>query len=68
MDQVTYVPVIRKVPFDPNGSDELANTAAQASIGCDCLVLAHLGRSAFGDTPLQSLQRAMNPEQAAGAS
>lgn len=67
LDHVAYVPVINRIPFHPNGSDELGRAAADAARDCDAVVLAHHGCSTLGQTPLQALRKAMNLESAARA-
>ncbi len=67
LDHVAYIPKIQRTPFYPNGSDELARTAAEACEDCDAVILAHHGCSTLGGTPLQAFRKAMNLESAARA-
>jgi L-fuculose-phosphate aldolase len=65
LDHVTYVRRIARVPYYPNGSDELADASAEASRDCDVVVLAHHGCSTLGDTVEMAYRRALNLEEAA---
>jgi L-fuculose-phosphate aldolase len=65
LDHVTYVRKVARVPFFPNGSDELADAAAEASRDCDAIILANHGCSALGDTIEMAYRRALNLEEAA---
>lgn len=65
LDHANYLRLVRRVPFFPNGSDELADAAAEASIGCNVVILAHHGCSTLGDTVEMAFRRAMNLEEAA---
>jgi len=65
LDHVVYVGSIASVPFQPNGSDELADTAADASRDHDCVILAHHGCSVVGEDVAMAFRRAMNLEHAA---
>lgn len=67
LDHLAYVRHYRRVPFLPNGSDELADAAAQAATGCDCVVLAFHGCSTLGRTPDEAFRVALNLESAAVA-
>lgn len=67
LDHVGYVGEVASVPFAPNGSDQLADTAAIAARNHDCVVLAYHGCSTVGvDVPM-AFRRAMNLEEAATA-
>jgi len=66
-DHVYYLGRINRVPFSPNGSDELADTSAEASRDCDAVILAHHGCSTLGDTISMAYRRALNLEEAAKA-
>ncbi|MFN8629941.1 MAG: class II aldolase/adducin family protein, partial [Chloroflexota bacterium] len=59
LDDVAYLREIRRIPFWPNGSVELADAAAEASIGCDVIVLAHHGCSTLGETIEMAHRRAL---------
>jgi len=65
LDHVAYVPVINRIPFYPNGSDELADAAADASIGCDCVVLGNHGCSTLSTSMDDAYRKAQNLESAA---
>lgn len=65
LDHQYYLGSAGRVPFLPSGSDELAEAAAQASIGHEAVVLAHHGCSALGETVEMALRRVMNLEEAA---
>ena len=65
LDDVAYLREIRRIPFLPNGSDELADAAAAASIGCDVILLANHGCSTLGDTIEMAHRRALCLEVAA---
>ena len=65
LDHVAYLGRVARVPFLPNGSDELAEAAARASIDSNAMILAHHGCSTLGDTVDMAYRRALNLEQAA---
>jgi L-fuculose-phosphate aldolase len=66
LDDVVYLRDVRRIPFFPNGSDELADAAAAAaSAGCDVVILGHHGCSTLGDTLEMALRRALVLELAA---
>ncbi|HEY6569018.1 MAG TPA: class II aldolase/adducin family protein [Candidatus Limnocylindrales bacterium] len=65
LDHATYLRRIERVPYYPNGSDELADASAEASRECDVIVLAHHGCSTLGDTVEMAWRRALNLEEAA---
>ncbi|PRZ30180.1 L-fuculose-phosphate aldolase [Antricoccus suffuscus] len=67
LDHVSYLPVINRIPFYPNGSDELADAAAGASIDCDCIVLGNHGCSTLSTTVEDAFRKALNLESAATA-
>jgi len=66
-DHVYYLGKVGRVPFSPNGSDELADTTAEASRDCNAVILAHHGCSTLGDTISMAYRRALNLEEAAKA-
>ena len=66
-DHVYYLGTINRVPFSFNGSDELADTSAEASRDCNVVIMAHHGCSTLGDTIAMAYRRALNLEQAAQA-
>ena len=65
LDQAYYVRSIARVPYLPSGSDELADAAAAAAVGCNAVILAFHGCSCLGDTIAMAFRRALNLEQAA---
>lgn len=67
LDHVAYVSSYRRIPFHPNGSDELADAAADACVDCDCVVLAHHGCSTVARTVEDAFRTAFNLESAARA-
>jgi L-fuculose-phosphate aldolase len=67
LDHAVYVRSIGTVPYFPNGSDELADGAAEQARAHDCIVLAHHGCSALGADVGMAFRRAMNLEEAAVA-
>lgn len=67
LDHVAYVGQIARVPFLPNGSDELAEAAAEATLHSDCVVLAHHGCSTVSTTVEDAYRKAINLESAATA-
>ncbi len=67
LDHAHYVGSIGTVPYAPNGSDELADTAAEQARRHNCVVLSHHGCSAMGPDVGMAFRRAMNLEEAATA-
>ena len=67
LDHVTYVRSVGTVPYFPNGSDELADGAAEQARRHDCIVLSHHGCSALGADVGMAYRRAANLEEAATA-
>jgi L-fuculose-phosphate aldolase len=65
LDHATYVRSIGTVPCFPNGSDELADGAAEQAREHDCIVLSHHGCSALGPDVGMAFRRALNLEEAA---
>lgn len=65
LDHVSYVGEVASVPFAPNGSDELADSAAEAARTHECVVLAHHGCSTVGPDVPMAFRRAVNLEEAA---
>jgi L-fuculose-phosphate aldolase len=62
---VAYIPTIARIPFFPNGSQELATEAGNAMRQADCVVLGNHGCSVLGETVDDAFRRANNLEQAA---
>ncbi|MGY1809127.1 class II aldolase/adducin family protein [Blastococcus sp. SYSU D00669] len=67
LDHAVYVRSFGTVPFHPNGSDALADAAAEQARTHDCVVLAHHGCSALGPDVGTAFRRALNLEEAATA-
>jgi L-fuculose-phosphate aldolase len=65
LDHAFYVRSVGTVPYFPNGSDELADAAAEQSRHHDCVVLSHHGCSALGEDVGMAYRRALNLEDAA---
>ena len=65
LDHAYYVRSIGTVPYFPNGSDELADRAAEQAREHDCIVLSHHGCSALGPDVGMAYRRALNLEEAA---
>jgi L-fuculose-phosphate aldolase len=67
LDHAAYVRSVGLVPFHPNGSDALADAAAEQAREHDCIVLSHHGCSALGPDVGTAFRRALNLEEAATA-
>ena len=67
LDHAVYVRSVGTVPYWPNGSDELADGAAEQARAHDCVVLSHHGCSALGEDIGTAYRRALNLEEAAVA-
>lgn len=67
LDHVYYLREVRAVPFFPAGSQEIADVAANASVGCNCIILSNHGSSTLGETVEMALRRALLLEEAANA-
>lgn len=67
LDHAYYVRSVGTVPYFPNGSDELADAAAEQAREHDCIVLSHHGCSALGSDIGMAYRRALNLEEAATA-
>ncbi|WP_028925200.1 class II aldolase/adducin family protein [Pseudonocardia acaciae] len=65
LDHAHWVRSIGRVPYHPNGSDELADTSAEQSRTHNCVIQAHHGCSCIGGDIAMALRRAMSLEQAA---
>lgn len=65
LDHVAYAGAIGRSDFFPNGSDELATSAAEALHDCDCVVMAHHGSTTVGNDMHMAFRRALNLESAA---
>lgn len=67
LDHAYYVRSIGIVPYFPNGSDELADGAAEQARENDCVLLSHHGCSTLGADVGMAYRRALNLEEAAMA-
>lgn len=67
LDHAFYVGSVGITPFYPNGSDELADTAAAQLRQHDCVIMQHHGCTVVGDTLEMTFRRALNLEDAARA-
>ncbi len=65
LDHAYYVASVGRVPFLPNGSDDLADQAAAQILDHNAVILAHHGSSTVGDTVHMAFRRAMLLEEAA---
>ena len=65
LDHAFYVRSVGTVPYFPNGSDELADAAAEQAREHNCIVLSHHGCSALGEDVGMAYRRALNLEEAA---
>lgn len=65
LDHAYYVRSVGTTPYFPNGSDELADSAAEQAVDHDCIVLGNHGCSAIGGDVEMAFRRAMNLEEAA---
>jgi ribulose-5-phosphate 4-epimerase/fuculose-1-phosphate aldolase len=65
LDHAHWVRSIGRVPYYPNGSDELADTSAEQSRTHNCVIQANHGCSCVGGDVAMALRRAMSLEQAA---
>ena len=67
LDHAYYVRSVGTVPYFANGSDELADAAADRAREHDCVVLSHHGCSTLGGDVDMAYRRALNLEEAATA-
>lgn len=67
LDHAFYLGSIGRVPYAPNGSDLLADSAAEASRTVNAVVLGHHGSSTMADTVAMAYRRALYLEEAARA-
>ncbi len=65
LDHAYYLRRVVAVPFAHNGTDELADSAAEAARDCDAIVMSHHGTSTLGPTVEMAYRRALNLEDAA---
>ncbi|MHA3683386.1 class II aldolase/adducin family protein [Leucobacter sp. HY1910] len=67
LDHAYYVGSIGVTPFFHNGTDELADTAAEALREHNCVIMQHHGCSVVADSVDMAYRRALNLEDAAQA-
>lgn len=67
LDHAYYVKSVGVTPFYPNGSDILADSAAEQAAEHNCILMSHHGCSALGETIEMAFRRALNLEEAATA-
>lgn len=67
LDHAYYLGSIGVTPFFHNGTDELADTAAEQLRKHDCVIMQHHGCSVVADSVSMAYRRALNLEDAAQA-
>ena len=67
LDHAYYLGSIGVTPFFHNGTDELADSAAEELRSHDCVIMRHHGCSVVADTVGMAYRRALNLEDAAQA-
>lgn len=67
LDHAYYVRSVGTTPYYPNGSDELANSAAEQALNHNCIIMGNHGCSALGEDIGMAFRRALNLEEAATA-
>lgn len=67
LDHAYYVRSVGTTPFFHNGSDELADSAAEQARDHDAIVMSHHGCTALGESIEMAYRRALNLEEAATA-
>ena len=67
LDHAYYVKSVGRTPFYPNGSDVLAESAAEQAAEHNCIIMGNHGCSALGDSIEMAFRRALNLEEAATA-
>ena len=65
LDHVSYVKNVETVPFNPNGSNELAESVAIAMAKANCVIMSHHGCAVSGETIASAYRRLLNLEEAA---
>jgi len=65
LDHQSYVKSVGRVPFAPNGSDELGDSVARQFSDHNCVILGHHGCATVGDTIAMAYRRVLNLEEAA---
>lgn len=67
LDHAYYVRSVGTTPYYPNGSDELADSAAEQAREHNCIIMRNHGCSALGESIEMAFRRALNLEEAATA-
>ncbi|MGG7510629.1 class II aldolase/adducin family protein [Plantibacter sp. YIM 135249] len=67
LDHAYYVRSVGTTPYYPNGSDELADSAAEQAREHNCIIMGNHGCSALGENVQMAYRRALNLEEAATA-
>ena len=67
LDHAYYVRSIGVTPYYPNGSDALADSAAEQAREHNCIIMGNHGCSALGEDISMAFRRALNLEEAATA-
>lgn len=67
LDHAYYVHSVGETPFYPNGSDELADSAAQELAEHNCVVMKHHGCTVVASDTDMAYRRVLNLEEAAKA-
>ncbi len=65
LDHAYYLRTVVRVPFAHNGTDELADTAAEAAREADAIIMGNHGCSVLGPTIEMAYRRALQLEDAA---
>lgn len=65
LDHAYYVRSVGTTEFFPNGSDELADSAAEQLLSHDCVVMKHHGCTVVADEVDMAYRRVLNLEEAA---
>lgn len=65
LDHVSYVKSVGRVPFAPNGSDELGDSVAEQLTDNNCVILGHHGSATVAETLEMAYRRVLNLEEAA---
>lgn len=65
LDHAYYVRSVGFTPYHPNGSRELADSAAEQALSHNCIVMGHHGSSTLGASVEMAFRRALNLEEAA---
>lgn len=65
LDHVSYVQSVGRVPFAPNGSDELGDSVAEQLVDQNCVILGNHGSATVADSLEMAYRRVLNLEEAA---